>query len=178
MKQFFTYLGIFVFGLLIGLYITPGPDTVLKTVVKNIDKPLIIDNFFEDEIPVPVEKIRYIKNTQFDTVTVYKPVGLKSFNLTSQNPLRFTTDRLIYSYYDPIEQRYNEDVYTLPKQKLFYGLDIFGGIGARWYDPMFYHTGLRGWLRYKRIGLFAQMEIVPESDFNLKAGISFNLLNQ
>lgn len=175
MKNLLIALLIAALGFALGWYMKPA-----KTQTTYVDYRFEDRDVFENKllVPVPVAHIIYDTETRIDTVEITKPIKLHRFHLAPPNPLTIDRDRVSYLSYDPLLNRWHKALFDVPKRTFFYGLDFYAGAGARWYDPQFYVTGLRGWARKGRFTIFADLNIVPNEDLILSAGLQFNLFDQ
>lgn len=123
-----------------------GVQPVVRTDTVWVDRPIAVRDTVTKE--VPVETVVYRTVTETDTVYVAVPRDFEFTGLVGRRPVRFSSDRLVLTYWSPTLSAYVQDRYVLPRRNWeAYGAARIGIVGES--------LGLELGLRYRGVGLFA-----------------------
>jgi hypothetical protein len=162
---------------------------------KNVEPPKLkpITKYIPIEVPKTVYQDRPVKEyiyKEFETVnlrvdTVYVPKEMKEYVVADQHPLVFKPKEVTFRYFDPINRRYQEDVYTIPPSRFRFNLtggvgvdaiQLFQGSSANEVMP---DLNLRADINFDKFGIYSSFHSkLLDKDWQARVGISYNILSK
>lgn len=146
-----------VIGGLLVWFLKPDPDPEIQTEVLYRYRQIAVRDTITREMPV--SRIIYKTIIKTDTVEITKPVEMQKYNLVSSQPLRFSGNDAMLSFYDPRQQRWEQNIFQAPARNWYGRIDLFSGYCREDGNDNLLVTGLRLQAGYKRVSLYGQMEV-------------------
>jgi hypothetical protein len=171
-------------GFTAGYYVGyKGQKVVRVPVFKYLPAPLSVEEATpEPTVPEVVYEIREVPKLVRDTIYIPAQMKGEPFVIAERYPIRVGPSSVTFTYFDPAEQRYRQDRFSIPSRAA--RLTLSAGVGADWLqgphrlvDPTVHATAR---LQLRKTGIFAGASIPVASQSGhiprVRIGIDLKLL--
>lgn len=171
----------FTFGYYLGKRNYEPPT--LKPITKYV--PIEIPTTVYQDRPVKEYVYKEVERVKLKVDTVYVPVEMKEYVVADRYPLKFSSKDVTFKYYDPQYNRYQEDVYSIPTNRVRFNLT--GGVGVdavRLFqgsaaDEVMPDLNLRADLYFERVGVYSTFHSkLFDKDWQARVGISYSIFSK